>query len=163
MLLSGLADRYDLQYGLGLELWTYAVWCVCIHGAWFHHRDVCDAGERWKKHREMFERQFQPAVAPMYWPVQRKEAHRLIRNILDTPGDLIEHLRQLALIPFESYYWHLNSVYSNAASVIMNVIYGIEIVPRGDEYIDIAEEALEGLAKAAAHEAFLVDTFPLRA
>ncbi|KAH7922734.1 cytochrome P450 [Leucogyrophana mollusca] len=99
-------------------------------------------GERWKKHRKMFERQFRPAVAPTYWPVQRKEAHTLLRNILDTPDDLAEHLRH------------------NAASVIMNVVYGIQIAPRNDRYIDIAEVALDGMAKAAAPGAFLVDIFP---
>ncbi|EGO22751.1 hypothetical protein SERLADRAFT_371048 [Serpula lacrymans var. lacrymans S7.9] len=99
-------------------------------------------GERWRKHRKMFERQFRPAVAPTYWPVQRKEAHALLRNILDAPSDLIEHLRH------------------NAASVIMNVIYGIEIAPRNDRYIDIAEKALDGMAKAAAPGAFLVDVLP---
>jgi hypothetical protein len=54
-------------------------------------------------------------------------------------------------------------VHSNAASVIMNVIYGIEIAPRGDKYINIAEEALDGMAKAAVPGAFLVNIFPLRA
>ncbi|KAF9219295.1 cytochrome P450 [Gyrodon lividus] len=99
-------------------------------------------GERWKKHRKMFERQFRPAVAPTYWPLQRKEAHALLRNLLDSPGDLIEHLRH------------------NAAAVIMNVIYGIEIAPKDDRYIDIAEQALDGMAKAAAPGAFFVDVFP---
>jgi hypothetical protein len=42
----------------------------------------------------------------------------------------------------------------------MNVIYGIVISPRADRYIDIAEKALEGMAKAAAPGAFLVDVFP---
>ena len=42
----------------------------------------------------------------------------------------------------------------------MNVIYGIEISPKADRYIDIAEKALEGMAKAAAPGAFLVDVFP---
>jgi len=42
----------------------------------------------------------------------------------------------------------------------MNVIYGIVISPKGDRYIDIAEKALEGMAKAAAPGAFLVDVFP---
>ncbi|KAH7890379.1 cytochrome P450 [Phlebopus sp. FC_14] len=99
-------------------------------------------GERWKKHRKMFERQFRPAVAPTYWPIQRKEAHSLLRNILESPQDLIEHLRH------------------NAASVIMKVIYGIEIAPKNDRYIDIAEQALDGMAKAAAPGAFMVDVFP---
>ncbi|EIW76051.1 cytochrome P450 [Coniophora puteana RWD-64-598 SS2] len=99
-------------------------------------------GDRWKKHRKMFEKQFKPAVAPTYWPIQRKEAHALIRNLLDSPNDRQEHLRQ------------------NAASVIMNVIYGIQIAPQNDRYIDIAEEALDGMAKAAAPGAFLVDILP---
>lgn len=42
----------------------------------------------------------------------------------------------------------------------MNVIYGIEISPKADRYIDIAERALEGMAKAAAPGAFLVDVLP---
>lgn len=42
----------------------------------------------------------------------------------------------------------------------MSVIYGIEISPKADRYIDIAEKALEGMAKAAAPGAFLVDIFP---
>jgi cytochrome P450 len=75
---------------------------VYAHGSWFRRLDARDTGERWQKHREMFERQFRPAVASTYWPIQRKEAHRLIRNILETPGDLIEHLRQLALFSFNS-------------------------------------------------------------
>jgi len=45
----------------------------------------------------------------------------------------------------------------------MNVFYGIEIESQGDRYIDIAEEALQGMAKAAALGVFLVDIFPLRA
>ncbi|KAF8841475.1 cytochrome P450, partial [Paxillus ammoniavirescens] len=87
-------------------------------------------GERWKKHRKMFERLFRPAVAPTYWPLQGKEAHTLLRNLLDSPRGLIEHLRH------------------NAAAVIMNVIYGIEIAPKDDWYVEIAEQALDGVATA---------------
>ncbi|KAF8066895.1 cytochrome P450 [Lyophyllum atratum] len=99
-------------------------------------------GERWKAHRRMFHRQFQQSVAPVHWPVQRKEAHALMRRLLDSPGDLIEHLRH------------------NSASVIMNVTYGINIAPKGDRYITIAEKALGGMAEAANPGAFLVDLIP---
>ncbi|KAF8128421.1 cytochrome P450 [Boletus edulis] len=99
-------------------------------------------GERWRKHRKMFERQFRPVEAQTFWPLQQKEAHTLLRSILDSQEDLIEHLRH------------------NSAAVIMNVIYGIEISPKADRYIEIAEKALEGMAKAAAPGAFLVDVFP---
>lgn len=54
-------------------------------------------GEQWKTHRRMFYRQFSHSAAPIHWPTQRKEAHALIRRILHSPQDLIEHLRQYAL------------------------------------------------------------------
>ncbi|KIJ06205.1 hypothetical protein PAXINDRAFT_20589 [Paxillus involutus ATCC 200175] len=99
-------------------------------------------GERWKKHRKMFERLFRPAVAPTYWPLQGKEAHALLRNLLDLPRELIEHLRH------------------NAAAVIMKMIYGIEIAPKDDRYVEIAEQALDGVVTAATPGAFFVDIFP---
>ncbi|KAG6888048.1 hypothetical protein C0995_010909 [Termitomyces sp. Mi166 len=102
-------------------------------------------GERWKAHRRMFHRQFQQSVAPVHWPTQRKEAHSLLRSLLDSPQELIEHLRH------------------NAASVIMNVTYGIQIAPKNDRYIEIAEKALAGMAEAANPGAFFVEFLPFRA
>ncbi|KAJ3565313.1 hypothetical protein NP233_g7709 [Leucocoprinus birnbaumii] len=99
-------------------------------------------GERWKNHRKMFHRQFQQSVAPIYWPVQLKSAHELLRHMVEKPNDLINHLRH------------------NAASVIMRVVYGIKVSPHDDKYISVAETALDGMARAANPGAFLVDIFP---
>ncbi|KAK7062611.1 hypothetical protein VNI00_000099 [Paramarasmius palmivorus] len=100
-------------------------------------------GARWKSHRTMFHRQFQSSVVSAFWPIQLKEAHKLIRRMLHDPDDLINHLR------------------FNSASTIMNVTYGIEIEEEDDHYITVAETALEGMAKAAHPGAFLVDIFPI--
>jgi len=51
-------------------------------------------GSRWKKHRRMFHRQFQQSVAPIYWPIQKREAHTLLRRLLHSPENLDYHLRQ---------------------------------------------------------------------
>lgn len=56
--------------------------------------DHYSKGERWKKHRRVFHRQFQQAVAPTYWPIQRREAHALLRRLLQFPENLDYHLRQ---------------------------------------------------------------------
>lgn len=53
-------------------------------------------------------------------------------------------------------------VVSNAASSIMKVVYGIDVAPKDDYYIAIAERALDGMAKAASPGAFLVDILPIR-
>ncbi|KAF8908212.1 cytochrome P450 [Gymnopilus junonius] len=99
-------------------------------------------GERWKKHRRVFHRQFQQAIAPAYWSIQRREAHALLRRLLHSPENLDYHLRH------------------NAAAVIMSVTYGITIAFTGDHYIRLAEKALEGMAAAARPGAFLVDFVP---
>ncbi|KIM43420.1 hypothetical protein M413DRAFT_18002 [Hebeloma cylindrosporum] len=97
---------------------------------------------RWKKHRRMFHRQFQQSVAPIYLPVQRREAHALLRRLLHSPENLDYHLRH------------------NAAAVIMGITYGIKIANTNDRYIAIAEKALEGMGQAASPGAFLVDLLP---
>ncbi|KIK63931.1 hypothetical protein GYMLUDRAFT_161793 [Collybiopsis luxurians FD-317 M1] len=100
-------------------------------------------GPRWKMHRTMFHRQFQSSVVSGFWPIQLKEAHKLVRRMLHAPEDLINHLR------------------FNSASTIMNVTYGIEIRDEEDHYITVAETALDGMAKAANPGAFFVDIFPI--
>jgi hypothetical protein len=49
---------------------------------------------------------------------------------------------------------------SNAASVIMGVVYGIDVSPKDDRYISVAETALDGMARAANPGAFMVDIIP---
>ncbi|KAF8154806.1 cytochrome P450 [Crassisporium funariophilum] len=82
-------------------------------------------------------------VAPTYWPVQRREAHALLRRLLHTPNDLVSHLRH------------------NAAATIIGITYGITIAEKEDRYVAMAEKALQGLGKAAGPGAFLVDLLPI--
>src|SRR5258708_1229228 len=42
----------------------------------------------------------------------------------------------------------------------MDIAYGIQIKDKSDEYIHIAESALEGMSEAAVPGAFLVDQIP---
>lgn len=42
----------------------------------------------------------------------------------------------------------------------MNVTYGIQIAPKNDRYIEIAEKALAGMAEAANPGAFFVEFLP---
>ena len=56
--------------------------------------NILSQGEQWKKHRRVFHQQFQQSVAQTYWPIQRREAHALLRRLLDSPENLDYHLRQ---------------------------------------------------------------------
>ncbi|PPQ69882.1 hypothetical protein CVT25_005587 [Psilocybe cyanescens] len=99
-------------------------------------------GDRWKKHRRVFHHQFQPSIAPSYYPIQTREAHGLLRRFLRSPDTLDYNLRQ------------------NAASLVMKVTYGIQIADTNDAYVAIAGKALEGAAMATSPGAFLVDFIP---
>ncbi len=46
------------------------------------------------------------------------------------------------------------------AATIMDIAYGIQVEKRTDEYISVAENALEGLSAAAVPGAFMVDQIP---
>ncbi|KAF8178464.1 cytochrome P450 [Pholiota molesta] len=99
-------------------------------------------GDQWKRLRRMFHSQFQPSIAPRYWDIQKKEAHALLRRLLESPENLDHHLRH------------------NAAAVMMSITYGIDIEDKEDRYIAMAEKALEGVGQAASPGAFLVDLLP---
>jgi len=44
----------------------------------------------------------------------------------------------------------------------MKLVYGIQIAERDDVYIEVAEQAVDGMAKAAVPGAFLVEILPIR-
>lgn len=150
---------------MGLEFWTYAIWFVDHFGLLPSSIDTCDRlGERWKKHRKLFHRLFQPSAAPKFWPIQTSTAHDLLRRLLHTPEDLMEHLRLCVNFSLKSLtaaglltFFH---PLSNASQTIMKVTYGLDVSPKNDRYIIIAEKALDAMAKAVTPGAFLVDIIP---
>ncbi|KAH9476208.1 Cytochrome P450 monooxygenase 98 [Psilocybe cubensis] len=100
-------------------------------------------GDRWRTHRRVFHHEFQPSMAPSYFPIQTREAHGLLRRFLRYPESLEYNLRQ------------------NAASLVMKVTYGIQIADINDPYVSIARTALEGAAVATSPGAFLVNFIPI--
>lgn len=45
-------------------------------------------------------------------------------------------------------------------AITISIAYGIPVQPDNDPYIEIAEEALKGIAAAASPGTFLVESFP---
>ncbi len=78
---------------MGLELWTYAIWSVVVPKA-LRGLTRRRPGKTWKAHRKMFYSHFQPSAVSKSWPIQRVEAQKLLRRLIDTLEDFMEHLRQ---------------------------------------------------------------------
>ncbi|KAI0079166.1 cytochrome P450 [Panus rudis PR-1116 ss-1] len=104
---------------------------------------MMEYGDRWKKHRVMFDRKFRASQAPAFWPIQKQRAQGLLKDLLESPERFMDHLRHAA------------------ASTIMKITYGIDVSKHEDQYIAVAEEALLAMAKAASPGAFLVDLIPI--
>ena len=50
-------------------------------------------GQRWRRHRQAFTREFTPRVNPTHLTNQRESAHLFLRSLLKEPENLCEHMR----------------------------------------------------------------------
>ena len=51
--------------------------------------------DRYKKHRAFIHRFMQPSALSNYIPLQTKEVHAMLRNILDNPSDYDKYVAKL--------------------------------------------------------------------
>ncbi|KAF8607170.1 cytochrome P450 [Ceratobasidium sp. AG-I] len=83
-----------------------------------------------------------PSYAEEWWPLQEQEALKFLQRLLHTPEDLISHIRQ------------------TAGATVVKLTYGYTVKDNSDEYIRVAERALNTFSTATTPGAFLVDVFP---
>ncbi|KAF8607171.1 cytochrome P450 [Ceratobasidium sp. AG-I] len=77
-----------------------------------------------------------------WWPLQEQEALKFLQRLLHTPEDLISHIRQ------------------TAGATVVKLTYGYTVSDNSDEYLKVAERAVNKFSAATAPGAFLVDVFP---
>ncbi|KAF9457686.1 cytochrome P450 [Collybia nuda] len=100
-------------------------------------------GETWRRCRRLIHTAHSPEITKQYRPQQLKATHELLRRLLDDPDDFMDHFKHMT------------------GETIMLITYGIEVLPKADPYIDMAERALESVAIAGVPGAFLVDALPM--
>ncbi|KAJ6484172.1 cytochrome P450 [Mycena sanguinolenta] len=93
-------------------------------------------------HRRLFHETFNRSAAKQFHPQQTAAAHQVLRRFLQNPHDIMGHFRHLA------------------GALIMDIAYGIKVLPSDDPYIQVIEQAMHNLSNACIPGAFLVDTFP---
>ncbi|KAF7358844.1 Cytochrome p450 [Mycena sanguinolenta] len=95
------------------------------------------------EHRKVFMQQFQPSQVLLHRPAELRAARFLLQQLLDSPAKYERHLRHMA------------------GMIILSTVYGIDIQPEDDPYIDISERALHAMACTGNRGSFLVDSLPL--
>ncbi|KAI0088547.1 cytochrome P450 [Irpex rosettiformis] len=101
-----------------------------------------DYSEKSKRQRKYMASYFAKARLPDYYPVQVREAHQMLNEILDDPND------------------YRNAIRRNAAGVTMMITYGHRVKSKDDEFIAIADKGVATIEAAGAVGAHIVDFVP---
>ncbi|KAH9070992.1 cytochrome P450 [Lactarius deliciosus] len=99
-------------------------------------------GPAWRHSRREFQAYLSPADLDVYQPLEQQAVHRLLRNLLSSPDNFVQHLRHMA------------------GQVILSIAYGIDVLPENDPYVADAENVLRAAAIATTKEALLLDLIP---
>ncbi|KAF8503057.1 cytochrome P450 [Hysterangium stoloniferum] len=100
-------------------------------------------GERWRKHRQILNKQFLSSAHTFWRSGQSKYTKDLLQRLLVSPGAFSAHIRQAA------------------GALILESTYGITVLPENDPYLNLAEATMTILARVTQPGAFLVDVLPI--
>ncbi|KAI0796313.1 CyP450 monooxygenase [Irpex lacteus] len=103
-------------------------------------------GPRWRSVRRMFHQHFNQSVAPNYRDKQRKEIHAFLRRCLEQPAGK----------PLDPAHVRLT-----LATIIMDIVYGLEIKSMDDEYVKLAIESMEVFASSQMSGKYWVNFMPI--
>ncbi|KAJ3478426.1 hypothetical protein NLI96_g9763 [Meripilus lineatus] len=100
-------------------------------------------GDRWKTHSKMFTTHFRFGNISSYHTTQRDCTYDLLRDLLESPQNLHDHLKHLM------------------ANAVTQIMYGIPVAKSEDHYAAVADQAFNAMTNAASPGTFLVDVFPI--
>ncbi|PCH38755.1 cytochrome P450 [Wolfiporia cocos MD-104 SS10] len=103
-------------------------------------------GPIWRMHRRWFQGILNERhVTEKYQHIQIREAHRLAFQLLDSPGEIMKHIRRFS------------------AYIVMDIAYGHTGSSKDDEFIAIAEEVMSAAVEAGTPAANLYNFIPILA
>ncbi|KAK0234191.1 cytochrome P450 [Armillaria fumosa] len=109
---------------------------------WDNNLGFMRYSDRWRTHRRMLHQYFQPHAVPACYPVQLKATSVLLKQLLKSPDTFVLHIRH------------------HAGSVIMKVVYGYDVDPNGDRFVELVGRAVESARDFGNVGACLVDYIP---
>ncbi|KAL0569129.1 hypothetical protein V5O48_012842 [Marasmius crinis-equi] len=99
--------------------------------------------DTWRKHRRLYQQGFRPDASRNYNSIQSTKTAEFITNLREDPANFLAHIRTLA------------------AAAILATIYGYDISPTNDYFVDLAEKAVGTLVLLVTPAAAIVNMFPV--
>ncbi|KAJ7672132.1 cytochrome P450 [Mycena polygramma] len=109
---------------------------------WDFNFGLMPYGEKWRQYRRLFHQHFRQDAAVAFRPIQLRKIHDSLGSLLNTPEDFSAHMKTLA------------------AAIIMSTIYGYDIAPTHDRFVDLVDTTVKELGEAIFPGGFAVNTFP---
>lgn len=129
--------------------------------SWDFNFSFMSYGPNWRAHRRCFHQYFNQNIVEQYLPVQLQQTHLFLQRALDVPGKLPQQIRLSVLRSSLGLWLMLTLSVSIFAGIILNLAYGMDIEDLDDEYVTLAQTAMEGLGKGHIPGAHWVEYFPI--
>ncbi|KAI0028105.1 CyP450 monooxygenase [Vararia minispora EC-137] len=97
---------------------------------------------RWRAMRKGVQEYFHHQAARAFEPIEESSVHSMLRDLIESPNNYREHIRHMA------------------GRIILRIAYGIDVRPRNDPFVLMAEEALHAIAVASQIGGNLFDMIP---
>lgn len=100
----------------------------------------------------------------MFLPIVEHQTAKFLNRLLNTPEQLVDHIRQFVTPPCSyDYCLILISYFSTAAAIVLKISHGYTVLEtERDPFVTLAETTLEEFSLSTAPGAFLVDVLPWR-
>ncbi|KAJ4020616.1 hypothetical protein NW766_002105, partial [Fusarium irregulare] len=99
-------------------------------------------GKCWQMHRKFLQTSFSNTNVQQWHVLQRNEAHRTVKNIIETPDTWEKSLRRFAV------------------AIVLQVSYGTKVTSDDDPYIRIANDAMYATGNGGVPANSVVDLVP---
>ncbi|QRV91293.1 cytochrome P450 family protein [Ceratobasidium sp. AG-Ba] len=99
-------------------------------------------GDTFKRARKLLYEGLSPKAVRPFIPLQQQETVRFVQRLLESPGHIVQHIRQ------------------SAGSSVIKLTYGYDIKGQNDYFLNLAEETINMFSIVTTPGMFLVDVLP---
>ncbi|KAG7086368.1 hypothetical protein E1B28_002328 [Marasmius oreades] len=99
-------------------------------------------GSDWRIHRRLYKEGFRATLVPNYQDVLSSKAEQFVSSLRQNPDSFVNHIR------------------TYSAATIIATVYGYDIAPSNDRFVDLAEQSVGTLSDAVHPSAFVVNVLP---
>ncbi|KAF9533206.1 cytochrome P450 [Crepidotus variabilis] len=109
---------------------------------WDFNSGLRPYGEHWRTERRMYQQAYKPDMTLTYRGVQTEKVQDLLYALATTPDDFRNHIKTVA------------------TAIIMSIVYGHDVSPKDDYYVELAEATVSKLAQSMFPGATIVNAIP---